>query len=147
MQNITERFSKFISDLDNDITNRIPWGDLQVNPDEGFVEGIPITKFWTTSNDCFEQNKEKWTEEYNAKFISKGDFLTYFITKTSPKTEIKIEGAEEAYVCPCPASTLIMMQTKAKDALKEIEEGMPDKEERVRKRDMMKKMFKKILNK
>ena len=29
-----------------------------------------------------------------------------------------MEGAEEAKVCPSPASTLIMLQTKAKDSLK-----------------------------
>ena len=144
MQNDIEELKKYISNLDIDITNRMPWGDLQVNYSEEYIKGSKTTRFWTAPNDCFEANQNNWIERYNANFVSKGDFLTYFTTFTLSDIEIIMEGAEEAYVCPCPTSTLIMMQTRAKDLLKELTQELSDTNIPMRKRDKMKSILKRI---
>lgn len=113
-----ENLKKYIESLDYDIAARVPWGDLTFDSNEGFVEGLPITHCWTAPKECFEAHQERWTEEYGVKMISEGQYLTFFTSSTPKGKEIVMEGAEEAKVCPSPASTLIMLQTKAKDSLK-----------------------------
>lgn len=147
MQELAESLKRYISSLDNDIASRIPWGETLINTDEGFVDGLPVTRFWTSTKDSFNENKDLWVENYNAKFVSKGDFLVYFTTNTLIDEEIIMEGAEEAYVCPSPASTLIMLQTRAKDLLKEVEAELSPIPTKTRKRDKFKKVFNKIIKK
>ena len=113
-----ENLKKYISSLDYDIAARVPWGDITFNSEEGFTEGVPMTRYWTAPKDCFAENKDMWTELYNIRLISEGEYLSYFISSTKNGTIVNMEGAEEATVCPSPASTLIMLQTKAKDTLK-----------------------------
>ena len=114
----TNNLKKYIESLDYDIAARVPWGDLTFSSDEGFVEGLPMTRCWTASKECFEANRIIWEKAYSVRLISEGQYLAYFTTSTQKDVEIMMEGAEEAKVCPSPASTLIMLQTKAKDSLK-----------------------------
>lgn len=107
-----------IQELDYDIAASVPWGDTVHNSEEGFTEGIPVTRYWTAPKECFEANKENWQYLYAARLVSEGDYLTYFTTYTGKHAQIMMEGASEAKVCPSPASTLIMLQTRAKDTLK-----------------------------
>lgn len=109
---------KYIEGLDYDIAARLPWGDVEFNSNEGFVEGQPITRYWTATKDCFETNRKVWDKAYNVNITSKGEHLYFFTTSTDKGTEVLMEGAEEAQVCPSPTSTLIMLQTRAKDNLK-----------------------------
>lgn len=113
-----ENLHKYIDSLDYDIAARVPWGDITFDSEEGFTEGLPITRCWTAAKECFEENREIWEMEYEARLISNGDYLSYFTTSTEKGKDIYMEGAEEATVCPSPASTLIMLQTRAKDTLK-----------------------------
>lgn len=113
-----ENLKKYIESLDYDIAARVPWGDLTFDSEEGFVEGLPITRCWTARKECFETNHERWAEEYGVKKVSEGQYLTFFTSSTPKDQVIVMEGAEEATVCPSPASTLIMLQTRAKDSLK-----------------------------
>lgn len=113
-----DNLKKYIEGLDYDIAARVPWGDLTFNTDEGFVAGLPITRCWTAKKYLFEANRDGWETAYNARVISEGQYLTFFTTSTPKNTEVKMEGATEATVCPSPASTLIMLQTRAKDSLK-----------------------------
>lgn len=113
-----DNLNKYIEGLDYDIAARVPWGDVEFNSNEGFVEGLPITRYWTATKDCFEANRNSWNEAYNINIASAGEHLYFFTTSTDKDTEIVMEGAEEAQICPSPASTLIMLQTRAKDKLK-----------------------------
>lgn len=119
------RLKEYITNLDIDIANRMPWGDLFIEPGDPYNKNVPQTRFWTTPNDFYENHKELWNNQYNVRFIFRGDYLTYFTTSTLIDCNIQMDGAEEAYVCPSPASTLIMLQTKAKDLLKKLDENNP----------------------
>ncbi len=120
-----DRLKEYITNLDIDITNRMPWGDLFIEPEDTYNKNVPQTRFWTTPNDFYENHKELWDKQYNVKFIFRGEYLTYFTTSTYIDCNIQMDGAEEAYVCPSPASTLIMLQTKAKDLLRKIDDKNP----------------------
>lgn len=113
-----DNLQKYISSLDYDIAGRVPWGDITFNSEEGFKDDIPVTRCWTCPKDCFAENREQWTLLYNIRLVSEGEFLSYFTSNTDKTQDIIMEGAEEAAVCPSPASTLIMLQTRAKDSLK-----------------------------
>ena len=113
-----DNLNKYITSLDYDIAARLPWGDIIISSEEGFTKGMPITRFWTAPKVAFESAHSRWNELFNINLISEGEYLCYFTTSTSPEVKIEMEGATEASVCPSPASTLIMLQTRAKDALK-----------------------------
>lgn len=107
-----------IEELDYDIQARSPWGDLVVDSTTVFEPDKPVTRYWTAPKDCLESNHDLWSNSYNISVISTGDYLSYFTTTTARDKDIMMEGAEEAKVCPSPVSTLIMLQTRAKDTLK-----------------------------
>lgn len=113
-----ENLCKYIRNLDDEIAARIPWGDITSASEEGFKAGVPVTRFWTAQKDCFEANYPMWKRDFAANLISEGEYLSFFTTSTDYNTTIFMEGAEEAKVCPSPTSTLIMLQTRAKDTLK-----------------------------
>lgn len=113
-----DNLNKYITSLDYDIAARLPWGDITISSEEGFTKDMPITRFWTAPKVAFESARDRWNKQFNISLISEGEYLCYFTTSTSTEIKIEMEGATEAQVCPSPASTLIMLQTRAKDTLK-----------------------------
>lgn len=121
---------KYIQQLDSDIETMFPWGELDLSEVERLrQEGIALD-FWQMDQKRFHQELQRsmdptiphWMSRYNARPISDANSQSYFTTRTPLGTDIQIPFAVKARMCPSPVSTLIILQTKAKDALKHLSE-------------------------
>lgn len=133
-KNVTEEIQclkRYIQQLDADIDLMFPWGELELSEVERLRQDGVELKFWTMDKKKFHQELQRsmdptiphWMSRYNAHPVSDAKSLSYFTTKTPIGTEVVIPYASAARMCPSPVSTLIILQTKAKDTLKRLMES------------------------
>lgn len=119
---------KYIEQLENEINLMFPWGEIDLFEIVlSRNNGIDL-RFWTMESKKFHKELQRsmdptiphWMSLYNARPISESGSLCYFTTRTAQDVEINIPFASPAKMVPSPVSTLIMLQTRAKDMLKSI---------------------------
>jgi V/A-type H+-transporting ATPase subunit I len=104
--------------LEHDIQAVAPWGDFSFESIHKLTMAGWTVRFWTVSP---KDLRPEWTKEHHATVINRTPKLVYFITLTRSADELTaLPGATEVHLGPSPQSTLIMLQTRAKDDLKKL---------------------------
>ncbi|MBO7379177.1 MAG: hypothetical protein J6U31_05455, partial [Bacteroidales bacterium] len=75
-------------------------------------------RFWRASQFEYNRNRREWEDNYQAEIVAFQDDSYYFVTTTPLQATIVLQGADEVTICPSPVSTLITLQTQAKDSLR-----------------------------
>ena len=116
LQSITDHMRS----LDADIARMQPWGDFDVMKVEALAERGTVIRFWRIASDVIAQGDV--SESSACHFVSTDGDWHYFVSVTQQGVSPVVPaGAEEVSICPCPISTLIMLQTRDKDALRRID--------------------------
>jgi len=125
MQSDYQRQLQMIVDLDDDIVRLQPWGDY---PMQRLAQmnnlGMQI-QFWKAPTHLLDAHPE-WVEGYQIERVSSDQTNTWFTTISPIEATVCLEGAMLQQVPPSPVSTLIMLQTRAKDAAKQTLNRMGD---------------------
>ena len=118
-----EGLRRHMKELDTDITRMQPWGDFDVVKLEQLRQHDCQVLFWTMPIDVYaSQSTEPWFTNSQAQLVSEDTSLAYFITLQLGNEEILLpQAATRVEICPCPMSTLIMLQTRDKDSLKRLQ--------------------------
>ena len=118
-----EGLRRHMKELDTDITRMQPWGDFDVVKLEQLRQHDCQVLFWTMPVDVYaSQATEPWFTDSQAQLVSEDTSLAYFITLQLGNEEIlPPQAATRVEICPCPVSTLIMLQTRDKDSLKRLQ--------------------------
>lgn len=118
-----EGLRRHMKELDADITRMQPWGDFDVVKLEQLRQHDCQVLFWTMPVDVYaSQATEPWFTDSQAQLVSEDTSLAYFITLQLGNEEILLpQTATRVEICPCPVSTLIMLQTRDKDSLKRLQ--------------------------
>lgn len=115
-----------IAELDADILLMEPWGDYPMERIDRLSQCGQKLQFWRCSRTQYEGKKVFWADAYQSELVSERDGLCYFVTVTPQGASIVIPEAQLVDVTPSPVSTLIMLQTRAKDSLRQIRLEMGD---------------------
>lgn len=118
-----EGLRRHMQELDADITRMQPWGDFDVVKLEQLRQHECQILFWTMPIDIFaSQASEPWAVDSQAQLVSEDTSQAYFITLQLGNEEVAMPPeATRIEICPCPVSTLIMLQTRDKDSLKRLQ--------------------------
>lgn len=118
-----EGLRRHMQELDADITRMQPWGDFDVVKLEQLRQHECQVLFWTMPIDIFaSQASESWAVDSQAQLVSEDTSQAYFITLQLGNEEVAMPPeATRIEICPCPVSTLIMLQTRDKDSLKRLQ--------------------------
>lgn len=118
-----EGLRRHMQELDADITRMQPWGDFDVVKLEQLHQHECQILFWTMPIDIFaSQASESWAVDSQAQLVSEDTSQAYFITLQLGNEEVAMPPeATRVEICPCPVSTLIMLQTRDKDSLKRLQ--------------------------
>lgn len=114
---------KIFSELDSDIKLMTPWGDFEQMTLDNLEKAGWKVRFWSIPHKHYNI---EWEGCYNAYVISQDKKKTYYITVNHLDEKIEMNNATEHSICPSPASTLIMLQTRTKDSLKKLLEEQGD---------------------
>lgn len=115
-----------IAELDADIQNMEPWGDYPMSRIDQLAQRGLCLKFWRSTQTQFEGNRQSWVDSYQAELVSVVAGYCYFVTITPQGGSVVLPEAQQVEVTPSPVSTLIMLQTRAKDSLRQIRLEMGD---------------------
>lgn len=115
-----------IAELDADIQNMEPWGDYPMARIDQMAQRGLCLKFWRSTQTQFEGHRQSWIDSYQAELISVLSGYCYFVTVTPQGANVVLTEAQSIEVTPSPVSTLIMLQTRAKDSLRQIRLEMGD---------------------
>lgn len=109
--------------LEQDIQKMQPWGNFDVMKVEQLASVGYQIRFWKIASHLLPLRiAEGYWSDCQLKVIAQDTETTYFVTvSTHPQRSGKPTDAEEVDICPCPVSTLIMLQTRDKDSLKKLE--------------------------
>ena len=126
--NSIEGLKRHMRELDADIVRMQPWGDFDVVKLEQLSQHDCHIRFWTLPVDIFAtQVTEPWYIDHQATLVSQDAANAYFITisvgNEIPQMPVLAQSVE---ICPCPVSTLIMLQTRDKDSLKRLKTKQGD---------------------
>lgn len=112
-----------IESLDRDISLMQPWGDFDVMKVEQLAAKGIYVHFWRIEVGKLPPEADVASYvEHQARVVSQDAQWVYFVTvDDEPTPGLVAVGAEAVEVCPCPISTLIMLQTRDKDSLRRIE--------------------------
>lgn len=112
-----------LSNLEHDIERMQPWGDFDVMKVEQLeAHGIHIGFWRTPISQLPEDSDEELIVKYQVRIISHDALYVYFVTiNTEGETVILPQQAQHIDICPCPVSTLIMLQTRQKDSLRSLQ--------------------------
>lgn len=118
-----EGLRRHMQELDADIVKMQPWGDFDVVKLEQLKQHECQVLFWTMPVDVFaSQATEPWAVDSQVQQINEDNTLAYFITLQLGNEEVALPPeATRVEICPCPVSTLIMLQTRDKDSLKRMQ--------------------------
>jgi V/A-type H+-transporting ATPase subunit I len=109
-----------VATLDRDIQALNPWGDFSWESILGLEKAGWKVRFWTASPQAYDP---QWEMDAHAIVAHRTPKLLYFLTFT-PVADLdlasRLAGATEVHLTPSPQSTLIMLQTRAKDDLKRL---------------------------
>ena len=115
--------------LENDIATMQPWGDFDVVKVEELAAYGIYLHFWKIARRRqMEIADGDCPAETQIHIISQDADWTYFVTSDDEKTPPSWlqQTAEPVRICPCPVSTLIMLQTRDKDTLRRMESLLGD---------------------
>ncbi len=114
--------------LEQDIVKMQPWGDFDVMKVEQLAHHGCQIRFWKMdSTRLSAQLTDPWFIDYNALIVAQDSETSYFVTVSDNSNRPPVPAeAEEVNICPCPVSTLIMLQTRDKDSLKRMETLLGD---------------------
>ena len=126
LRNTERRQLQRIAELDADIARMGPWGDYPMASIDQLSQQGKSLGFWRCTQTQFEGHWAQWKEKYNAELVSQQDGFCYFVTKVPQGNQLEISEAQPVDVPPCPISTLIMLQTRAKDSLRQVRLEMGD---------------------
>lgn len=115
-----------IADLDADIQRMEPWGDYPMARVDQLAQCGQRLLFWRCRKRQYEIHQQMWVDAYQAESVSERDGWIYFTTITPQGANIVIPDAIQEDVTPSPVSTLIMLQTRAQDSLRQIRLEMGD---------------------
>lgn len=120
--NSIDGLNRHIQELDADIVRMQPWGDFDVVKVEQLRERDCRVRFWKMPVSLMaSMAAESWYTDHQATVISHDQANAYFITVSLGDEQPAMPlQAKEIEICPCPVSTLIMLQTRDKDSLKRI---------------------------
>ena len=112
-----------ISSLESDISRMQPWGDFDVMKLDELTQGgiyIRFRKF--PINRMTElQAPEQGLIDLHIRIVSQDADWVYFVSIGNSDEQTTPYEAEPVEICPCPISTLIMLQTRDKDSLRALE--------------------------
>lgn len=115
-----------ISELDADIHRMEPWGDYPMSRIDQLAQRGQSLLFWRCSHTQYEGHRMLWKDAYQAELVSEQNDICYFVTVTPLGVSIVMPDAQPVDITPSPVSTLIMLQTRAKDSLRQIRLEMGD---------------------
>lgn len=115
-----------ISELDADIQNMEPWGDYPMARIDQLAQRGLCLKFWRATQTQFDGHRQAWIDSYQAELVTVQGGQCYFVTVTPQGANVFLNEAQLVEVTPSPVSTLIMLQTRAKDSLRQIRLEMGD---------------------
>ena len=115
-----------IAELDADIARMQFWGDFPMSRIDQMAQQGKKMNFWRCTQTQFEGHRIQWNENYNTELVSQQDGYCYFVTTTPQGENTQLDDAQRVEVAPSPVSTLITLQTKAKDSLRQIRLEMGD---------------------
>lgn len=115
-----------IAELDADILNMEPWGDYPMARVDQLAQCSQSLLFWKCTRTQYDAHSRQWKEAYQAELVSERGGQCYFVTVTPQGVPFVLPEAQQVQVAPSPVSTLITLQTKAKDSLKQIRIQMGD---------------------
>lgn len=109
--------------LEQDIQKMQPWGNFDVMKVEQLASAGCMIRFWKMPAHqlamCVAEGVWKTAE---MKVIAQEPETVYYVTVSTPTSNVPdVPEADEVEICPCPISTLIMLQTRDKDSLKKLE--------------------------
>lgn len=112
-----------IASLDRDISLMQPWGDFDVMKVEQLKDQGVYVRFWRADVQFLPTTSEaSLYVEHRVRVISQDAQWVYFVTIDDKASRYYFPPhAEAVEICPCPISTLIMLQTRDKDSLRRIE--------------------------
>ena len=126
LQHVEQRQLERIAELDADIQRMEPWGDYPMARVDQMAQQGQLVSFWSCRRTVFDARRNEWQGAYKAELIAERDGLCYFVTTTPQGTEVALADAQPFEVAPSPVSTLITLQTKAKDSLRQTRIRMGD---------------------
>lgn len=109
--------------LEQDIARMQPWGDFDVlKLDKLAAHGI-VVRFWRIGLHNLPATPDaQFLVQQQAHVISQDAEWMYYVTiQQTGSQPVAFSRAEAIEVCPCPISTLIMLQTRDKDKLQRLE--------------------------
>lgn len=126
LRHVERRQLERISELDSDIQKMEPWGDFPMaNVDQLAQQGQRLA-FWSCTRTVFDAHRREWSDAYQADLISERNGVCYFVTVTPQGADFVLTDAKSVQVAPSPVSTLLTLQTKAKDSLRQTRVRMGD---------------------
>jgi len=118
MQSDYQRQQQMIADLDADIERMQPWGDFPMQRiDQLSSQGLQL-QFWKAPLSVLSAHPE-WVDGYQLEQVSSDGKNVWFTVVAPTDVLVQLPGAQQQEVPPSPLSTLIMLQTRAKDASRE----------------------------
>lgn len=108
--------------LEADIARMQPWGDFDVMKVEQLAErGVHIC-FWRVRLVAMTDDMSHLDDtELQLCPVSQDAEWAYYVTIGTESSPKPLASAERVEICPCPVSTLIMLQTRDKDARRRLE--------------------------
>lgn len=118
-----EGLKRHIQELEADIEKMQPWGDFDVVKLEQLKQHDCHVRFWTMPVATMATMvTEPWYADYQTLTVSHDAANVYFITVTVGDEQPQMPAqAKPVEICPCPVSTLIMLQTRDKDSIKRVQ--------------------------
>lgn len=118
-----EGLKRHTQELEADIERMQPWGDFDVVKLEKLQQHDCHVRFWTMPVATMATMvTEPWYTDHQTMVVSHDKANVYFITVTVGDEPLPMpEQARQVEICPCPVSTLIMLQTRDKDSIKRVQ--------------------------
>jgi len=109
--------------LERDIEKMQPWGNFDVMKIEQLANAGCMVRFWQMPAHLVAlRMAEGYWNSCELREIARDQETCYFVTVSTTDTVLNAPAeAHEVEICPCPISTLIMLQTRDKDSLKKLE--------------------------
>ena len=128
MMQSVQGIKEHMQSLEQDIVKMQPWGDFDVTKVEQLSHHGCHIRFWKMNSELLSARlADAWFVECNVLIVTQDIETTYFVTVTDNEEKPPVPSeAEEVVICPCPVSTLIMLQTRDKDTLKKMETLLGD---------------------
>jgi len=118
MQSDYHHQQQMIRDLDSDIEHLQPWGDFPMQRIDQLSAQGHCLQFWKAPSQVLSAHPE-WVDGYQLEQVSTDGQTVWFTVVVPADAQIQLPGAQQQEVPPSPLSTLIMLQTRAKDASRE----------------------------